>query len=349
MKRIMIFLTRNYRESDYYIRKKAKYTALFLMQILICVLMILAAESIVGGIVPNQTAAAAGFVSAFLSFFYLLKKGHLELCLDLMILSGVTRCLMIVHYQDSAQFYIISLLIILTAGVIHTRKYQLYLSYGSICSLYLIKVISVLTKISREDPAPSSLLQAVFSLLLLTIYIVMVQFVVNIIEREIRISREMTLHAETDTLTGAGNRRKFNSVVKLLNDAGIPTDFSLLMLDLDHFKMVNDNYGHDKGDQILRELVRLLKGTIREEDSLYRWGGEEFLILMPSFPRDALIPTADRIRTVVETHEFPAGLRVTISLGAASGGANENLSEIIQKADKALYQAKQTGRNRVCS
>ena len=128
--------------------------------------------------------------------------------------------------------------------------------------------------------------------------------------------------------------------------------FSLLMIDVDDFKKVNDEYGHPAGDDVLKELARIIKETVRTVDVVGRYGGEEFVVLLPHTPHPEALETAERIRLRIRDHLFPAGERqvhVTVSAGVASyPSANvDSPSTLIREADKALYGAKEAGRDRV--
>ena len=153
----------------------------------------------------------------------------------------------------------------------------------------------------------------------------------------------------TDSLTGLYNRFKLDELfllhVSLARRHGTP--FSVLILDIDNFKLVNDTYGHPVGDVFLKELSTLLKRNIRFEDTLGRWGGEEFLILLPSTPLSDALILAELLRERTQTFNFSVVGSRTISLGVASFHQNDDEKSIIIRADKALYQAKAKGRNRV--
>jgi len=153
----------------------------------------------------------------------------------------------------------------------------------------------------------------------------------------------------TDSLTETYNRRKFDEIVvkehHLANHGGIP--FSLIMFDIDHFKKVNDEFGHSIGDQVLIHLSRLIRGLVRQGDLLIRWGGEEFLILLPSTHIEEAGPFAERIRQNVACEKFPGAGAITISLGVAQLRDGDSTDTVLKRVDHALYQAKQDGRNRV--
>ena len=161
--------------------------------------------------------------------------------------------------------------------------------------------------------------------------------------------RQVEQLAVTDTLTGTYNRRKFDEIVDHeFSQAGrgkVP--FSLIMFDIDHFKKVNDRFGHSVGDKVLQHLCRLIRGLIRQGDLLIRWGGEEFLLLLPATQIEAAGPFAERIRLEVEQEKFPTVGTITISLGVAQLQNGENIDTLIKRVDSSLYRAKQEGRNRV--
>ncbi|OXI77806.1 GGDEF domain-containing protein [Burkholderia sp. AU33423] len=160
--------------------------------------------------------------------------------------------------------------------------------------------------------------------------------------------------AATDPLTGATNRRQFiESVQAEINRAkrhGAP--FSLLALDLDHFKAINDSYGHQAGDQVLQRFVDKCADAIRPYDGVARMGGEEFMVLLPQAALDTARSIGERIRAAIADAPFEAGVgepvKVTVSVGASEFGRDgETIDAILRKADERLYRAKHQGRNRV--
>jgi diguanylate cyclase (GGDEF)-like protein len=156
--------------------------------------------------------------------------------------------------------------------------------------------------------------------------------------------------AFTDPLTGLSNRRAgtvetgaYLSRFKQDNLA-----LSVAILDIDFFKRVNDTYGHSRGDEILISFARLLKATVRPSDRLYRWGGEEFLILFPGADIAAATQVCERLCHTIASAHFEGVGRITSSLGVTEASRNDSLDSLVSRADVALYQAKQRGRNRVC-
>jgi diguanylate cyclase (GGDEF)-like protein len=163
-------------------------------------------------------------------------------------------------------------------------------------------------------------------------------------------SEEISRLARTDELTGLHNRRSFNELFVLaLSSArrhGQP--LSLISIDLDHFKAVNDTYGHSVGDLVLKDFSALLQAMVREEDVAVRWGGEEFIILLSHTASGAATALAERIRHSFEQSPGRASsLMMTASFGVAQLQDGENENDLIKRADQALYDAKHGGRNRV--
>lgn len=151
-----------------------------------------------------------------------------------------------------------------------------------------------------------------------------------------------------DPLTGAFNRRYFDMRINEEMNRSIrySTIFSLSIIDLDHFKDINDTYGHQVGDIVLKELIVIIKENIRETDIVARYGGEEFVIIYPCTPRSGVLTQLERLRTVVEGHKFiDMDRQVTISVGAADSAGKSDAAMIVQEADSSLYLAKRNGRN----
>ncbi len=162
--------------------------------------------------------------------------------------------------------------------------------------------------------------------------------------------------ATRDALTGVANRRLFSdrleSELAWHRRHGAP--LSLLFVDIDHFKRINDTYGHVRGDEVLKSIAELLQDVSREEDGVARWGGEEFVVLLRQTPSDAARRVAERLRVSVAEHDFDlagdAGRqRVTVSVGVATRAGDEltTTADFIGEADAMLYLAKGRGRNRV--
>ena len=163
-------------------------------------------------------------------------------------------------------------------------------------------------------------------------------------------ARRLDLQATTDPLTGISNRLKFNQelAAEMARSARYKTPLSLVMYDIDHFKAVNDAYGHQRGDQVLVGLTRIAAGYIRQTDLLARWGGEEFMILAPNCDGQQAVQLAEKLRRLIGESAFDEIGIVTCSFGVAQFQDGDTAETLTSRADEALYAAKRAGRNRVC-
>ena len=172
-------------------------------------------------------------------------------------------------------------------------------------------------------------------------------------EAELRYDESLYESATRDILTGLDNRRQLSAYmrhhVSRANRHGAPLSF--LLLDVDHFKAVNDEHGHDVGDIALKHVAAVLRGSVRDSDLVARWGGEEFAVCLPDTDAERAMALADRIRRAMETSPVPLGARgemtLRVSIGGAAFRAGDTSESLFQRADKMLYHAKDRGRNRV--
>ncbi len=167
--------------------------------------------------------------------------------------------------------------------------------------------------------------------------------------RERLLSERLESLATTDALTRAGNRTRFEEdfARHLMEAERYGRTLSIIMLDIDHFKRINDRYGHTVGDLVLRQLTKVVEAQIRSADAFYRWGGEEFCVLSPETMLEGARESAERIRNAVAGADFGAVSGVTVSLGVAQWQDGESADVLLNRVDGALYAAKQAGRNRV--
>ncbi len=166
-----------------------------------------------------------------------------------------------------------------------------------------------------------------------------------------KMNRVLEKKATTDPLTGLYNRLYFNGQLKeeLGRHNRYESPFCLIIFDVDDFKVINDTLGHVSGDYVLEELAALLSFEIRQTDILARWGGEEFVILVVENPLEAAITLAEKVRSKIEKHPFSIDKKVTCSFGVTQYRFDEEATECIIRADRALYKAKKTGKNKVCT
>jgi len=183
----------------------------------------------------------------------------------------------------------------------------------------------------------------IFGLILILTLLIYFYFKMNQIKRKLEI-----IATHDKLLTDIFNRLEINKRLKneieTAKRYNIP--LSVIYFDIDHFKKINDTYGHEKGDFVLKEIARLITLNLRKTDIFGRWGGEEFLIVLPFTDLKNAFKLAEKLRKIIENYNFN-GIKVTISFGVAEFNKNDNTDTLINRADKALYQAKESGRNRV--
>ena len=159
--------------------------------------------------------------------------------------------------------------------------------------------------------------------------------------------------SNVDPLTGLLNRRRFDAILQpeISRAMRYNTPLSCMMIDVDHFKAVNDTHGHAIGDEVIKDVAGIIKGSIRDIDTACRWGGEEFIVLTPMTPLDKASLLAQRVLKAVSDHAFAGvhGVKLTLSIGIAdmSGPGIDSGTKLIQAADIALLRAKKNGRNRI--
>lgn len=218
--------------------------------------------------------------------------------------------------------------------------------------IYKASVVNAPWEVYSVIPVYSIISKCIFySLPVLGICIILI-FMIKEVARRIKLERVLQEVAVTDQLTGINNRHYFDEKVieEMQRSDRYNRHLTMIIFDLDHFKDINDTFGHPIGDEVLKQTSEIAKGLIRKTDMLFRFGGEEFVILLPETDVDGAEAVAEKIRIGLENNSHPVAGRVTASLGVAERLNNESFSNWYKKADKALYCAKSQGRNKlVCS
>ncbi|TPG58858.1 diguanylate cyclase [Ewingella americana] len=173
--------------------------------------------------------------------------------------------------------------------------------------------------------------------------------IIHDITEQKRLEQELEHAALRDALTGLGNRRQFLQLVEQAHAKNqyFEQDFSLMLVDADHFKAINDAYGHHRGDEVLISLARALESCIRDSDRVFRWGGEEFVILLPLTNLQGALHVAESLRETVQQLSQPNFPPLTVSIGVAQHLTDEDSISLFKRMDEALYRAKTSGRNKV--
>ena len=162
-------------------------------------------------------------------------------------------------------------------------------------------------------------------------------------------SEQKNSKLKIDHLTNALSKDSFNEIIgfKIIESKHTNSPLSMILFDIDHFKKINDTYGHLVGDTVLRELAEVVRGNIRESEYFVRWGGEEFIVLLPGTSLEGAKMVAEKLRRAIVAHHFPTVGRVTSSFGVTALHTDDTIKTFLQRCDEALYEAKEAGRNRV--
>jgi diguanylate cyclase (GGDEF)-like protein len=165
----------------------------------------------------------------------------------------------------------------------------------------------------------------------------------------VRTEERLKLLATTDSLTGIYNRRHFDEVLtsEINRSTRFKSPLSLILFDIDHFKHINDTFGHQEGDRVLTQLALAVGEAIRTTDLFARWGGEEFAVLLPGCDLNDGRLLAEKLRMLLEKQSFADVGQVTCSFGVAEHMPGDDVDGLMRKADRCLYHAKASGRNRV--
>lgn len=200
----------------------------------------------------------------------------------------------------------------------------------------------------QENSALSDVRQSLYINLVICLVVTLV--VMLLLHRILRrYQQRLETQATLDSLTGLPNRRGFNLLAGNTLDSQSPV--TILLLDLDHFKRLNDTHGHLAGDTVLAGFAEDLRSCLRQSDVICRWGGEEFIILLRDSDLAGAQRVAEQIRLLAEGHDYSFSgvtLQVTVSVGLTERQGADNLQDLIARADRALYRAKLSGRNQVC-
>ena len=169
------------------------------------------------------------------------------------------------------------------------------------------------------------------------------------IEKRREIEEELKVLSTVDELPQLYNRRAFNDYLAqmIVQAQRYNEPLSIAMLDFDHFKKINDRLGHTVGDSVLKQLAEIIQANIRASDVLARWGGEEFILLMPKITLADAARVMDRLRLIVADEEFVGGSTVTISVGVTELRPGDGFDDLLKRVDEAQYRAKASGRNNV--
>ncbi len=204
---------------------------------------------------------------------------------------------------------------------------------------------------AREPEALSIRLEYVISVTLFAALSLIFPAIVGyrLIDSQEKLTDRIKRISEEDYLTKLSNRRKIHEIMEneIARSKRYNSTFAIILLDIDHFKITNDKFGHNTGDHMLVEISDVIRETIRESDVASRWGGEEFLVFCPHTNVDGAFALAEKLRTNIEKNEFEEVGYKTASFGVTQVEHADSVERLISRADEALYSAKNSGRNMV--
>jgi diguanylate cyclase len=276
--------------------------------------------------------------------------------MDTLIVVGFFAFGTYVYLTQRVRVASVAIALICSAGVLATvyvvGPQQVYWAFPALIGIFyllrpreavVLAIVTLLALIPVLLPAADS--QETTTVVVTFVVTSMIALAFSLITNRQR--EQLLVLATKDPLTGAGNRRgldaKVGEVVNSFKRTG--TRSSLVLLDLDHFKKVNDIHGHAVGDQILKSVTEIINLRIRVTDSLYRIGGEEFIVVLEGADLHKAVHLAEQLRTLVDANELVPDHAVTISLGVAELKGGESPNDWLHRADEALYRAKDAGRN----
>jgi diguanylate cyclase (GGDEF)-like protein len=308
------------------------------------------------GFLPLVLSAAGALGILPFAVLRIMNGEMLAATVDIIMIVGLSTLGVFVYRTQQVRFVSLVLSSLCILGVLSTvyvsGTQQVYWAYPALMAVfYLVKpregvvfaLILIAALIPRLLPEENTFLTT--TMLITIIVMSTIAFAFSVVTNR---QRDLLIRLATkDPLTGAGNRRALENKMAdiVAGHARNSSPAALIILDLDHFKAVNDAHGHAMGDQILRRITEIVNLRIRVTDSLYRIGGEEFVVVLEGQNRDGAAHLAEQLRTLVEANELVPDHSVTISLGVAEILYKETSNDWLHRADEALYQAKRSGRN----
>ncbi len=313
-------------------------------------------------IVTNCTFGVLLMIAVVLN----IKKRYILASVWLNLMVGIPVFLSLWFFlgKDVGNHYLFVVFAILPLVTIYNRSKRCMIFFSATNILFLLLMLNRVPPNSLAVYIPTDILTVIyffsliFSLTLMIVLFLLYTFLIDRFEKDLleksnnlqKLYDEVSRLAREDSLTGAFNRRKMDELIQAesLRSDRYNTFFSMIIFDLDDFKEINDKYGHDIGDQVLVQLVESVKNDLRSVDAVGRWGGEEFVILLPGIKIHQAAYVAQRVCKKIEKTEFIKGIRMTASFGVAQRTKSESFESFYRRLDQAMYRAKSNGKNQVC-
>jgi diguanylate cyclase (GGDEF)-like protein len=290
-------------------------------------------------------------VSLYLAAFHLLNTRNNGLAIALIWTEVIVHAALgtlLIGWDSGFHYFLLMFIPALFAGMTTTRA---WIAVAGLWAFY-VSLYAMMWFVEPLQPISSNALLGVFLFNLTVVFCMFSYLSLFYVNTVSSAQRKLQFMATTDPLTRLFNRRHMIELAEkeIARCERHPLQITFLLLDIDHFKQFNDRYGHDVGDRVLQRMSALLTSVLRTQDSLGRWGGEEFLALLPDTDGEQALLIAERMRATVEQDQWECegfALSVTLSIGVSEYRPEEDLSLAIARADRALYQGKEAGRNRV--
>lgn len=261
---------------------------------------------------------------------------------------AVILSMVIYTHYESPNFLIQAfgvMVIILGISQVPNKWVNMLAAYSAISTAFIVLTPGYIRELKMSEYSAG-----IVYILLVLIITSMASFRSNYYNRkQFMFREELLLLSKTDPLTGIFNRAKFNEELENLIDYSrrYRTPFSFVIFDIDNFKEINDTYGHLTGDEVIKDMVGTISGSIRKTDVFARWGGEEFVLLLPNTDRDQSVELTERLKQMITSNTFEAVGDITCSFGLATFEESDNADTLMSRADRFLYAAKREGKNRI--
>jgi len=300
--------------------------------------------------VPEMDIVNNLSILIFTFCIYLVKIKRYELITNIVYIEVILHAIFSTYYVgiDSGFYYYIFVLVIVSLIVKKSStKVHIVRSLLFMAAFFFMEIIFFNIEPVYIIDADTLLIVRILNIFGLLIF--SIPFMYYHISKDFETSKQLYSYATVDQLTGLYNRRYIDSIMEYEFSKRDSNPMVLVLADIDFFKKINDTYGHHCGDEVLVEVAKKLQETVRDEDTISRWGGEEFLFFMPEASIDNAEVLIQRIQKNIQTLSFTCDgvedIKVTLTFGIAKREEGEVFDDILARADTALYEGKQQGRN----
>lgn len=301
-----------------------------------------------------------------IALFFNAKKKYTFASVWVNIMTGFPVFIVLWFYlgKEIGNHYLFAVFAILPLVTIYNRSKRLMIFFSATNIAFLLLMLDYIPPNSLTAYMPDSIVafiyyfSMIFSLALMILLFLLYTYLIDRFEKDLleksnnlqKLYEEVSRLAREDPLTGAFNRRKMDELIQAesMRSDRYKTFFSMIIFDLDDFKEINDRFGHDVGDDVLKQLIEVVRDDLRSVDAVGRWGGEEFVILLPGIKIHQAVFVAKRVLTKIDKTEFSGGIHITASFGVAQRMSGESFENFYRRLDQAMYKAKSSGKNQVC-